>query len=190
MTPLEHVVLVGRLLDSIEVPWVLGGSLASSLVGEPRSTVDVDIAVHLAGGDLEQLITLIEPDYYVSLDMARDAVDRGSSFNLLHHETGMKIDLFALGEDLLDRRQLERRMLVRLDSGDEIWVGSAEDQILRKLSWYRMGGEVSDRQWRDVLSIIRIQGSRLDRADVLDTAAQAGLEDLAEHAFGDVDRVR
>lgn len=131
MSPLNHVVAVGRHLDSVGVPWVLGGSLARSIVGEPRTTVDVDIAVPRSEADLGRLVSLLEPDYYVSLDMVRDAVERGSSFNLLHHETGMNIDLFTLGDDILDRRQLERRMLIHLDSGDDIWVGSAADQILR-----------------------------------------------------------
>jgi len=185
MSPLDHVVAVGRLLDSVGVPWVLGGSLASSIVGEPRTTVDVDIAVLFDRADVERLVALFESDYYVSLDMVRDAVERGSSFNLLHHDTGMKIDLFALGDGVLDRNQLQRRTLVRLDSDTEIWVGSAEDQILRKLSWYRMGGEVSDRQWRDVLAIIRVQGARIDRSELASVARQAGLDDLVTRAIED-----
>ena len=181
------MVTVGRLLDSLGIPRVLGGSLASSIVGEPRSTLDVDIAVLLDRGRLEELVSLLDADYYVSIDMVRDAAARGSSFNLLHHESGMKIDLFALGDNVLDRRQIERRVLVELDSGASIWVGAADDQVLRKLYWYRMGREVSERQWRDVLSILRVQGSRIDRVELLDAAAQAGLADLATRALEEMD---
>jgi hypothetical protein len=185
--PLEHVVNVGRVLDSLGIPWVLGGSLASSIVGEPRSTLDADIAVLLDHGQLDEFVSLLDADHYVSIDMARDAVARGSSFDLLHHESGMKIDLFALGDDVLDRRQIERRMLVELDSGASIWVGAADDQVLRKLYWYQMGEEVSERQWRDVLSILRVQGSRIDRVELLDAAAQAGLADLPTRALEEMD---
>ena len=181
------MVTVGRLLDSLGIPRVLGGSLASSIVGEPRSTLDVDIAVLLDRGRLEELVSLLDADYYVSIDMVRDAAARGSSFNLLHHESGMKIDLFALGDNVLDRRQIERRVLVELDSGASIRVGAADDQVLRKLYWYRMGREVSERQWRDVLSILRVQGSRIDRVELLDAAAQAGLADLATRALEEMD---
>lgn len=99
MTPLEPVVALGGMLDSLGVPWVLGGSLASSLVGEPRSTMDVDVAVALDEGQIDELVAAVNDDYYVKADMARDAVMRSSSFNLIHLASGLKIDL----EDLVAR---------------------------------------------------------------------------------------
>lgn len=185
--PFDHVAAIGKILDSLEIPWVLGGSLASSIVGEPRSTVDVDIAVLIDEEQIDALVSRVEDDYYVSAEMAHDAAARGSSFNLLHFATGMKIDLFALVDDLLDRRQLERRMLVEVGGGSHIWVGAADDQVLRKLRWYQIGGEISDRQWRDVVSILKVQGDRIDRDELLAVADEAGLAELTRRAIADAD---
>ena len=109
MTPLDHVVAIGSVLDEVGIAWVLGGSLASSLVGEPRSTMDVDVAVALDAGQIQALVAAVESDYYVSIKMVRDAVRRHSSFNLIHFESGMKIDMFPLSDDPLDVRQLANR---------------------------------------------------------------------------------
>jgi hypothetical protein len=88
VTPLDHLVAIGRVLDSLVVPWVLGGSLASSIVGEPRATMDIDVAVALDLGHVDQLVSAVEGEHYVSSELAREAVVRHSSFNLIHFESG------------------------------------------------------------------------------------------------------
>jgi hypothetical protein len=186
VTPLDHVVYLGRLLDSLEVPWVLGGSLASSIVGEPRSTMDIDVAVDIDLAGVEDLVAAVAEEYYVSLQMVREAVTTHSSFNLIHLATGMKVDLFPLSQDPLDVRQLKRRERVEVSPGVTIWVGAPDDQVLRKLRWYRLGGEVSERQWRDVVSILLVQGSRVDHQQLLTDAGPLGLADLVERALADV----
>lgn len=185
MTPLEHVVSIGRMLDELGVEWVLGGSLASSIVGEPRSTLDIDVAVQLEAGVVHDLVVAVRDDYYVSEDMVLDAVTHASSFNLIHFESGMKIDLFPLSDDPLDVRQLDRRELVEIEPGISIWIGAADDQVLRKLRWYRLGGEVSDRQWRDVVAILQVQGQRIDHQQLLIDAGPLGLADLVTTALSD-----
>lgn len=187
MTPLEHVVALGRVLDELGLPWVLGGSLASSLVGEPRSTVDIDVAVLLADEHVDSVVRAVQDEYYVSAEMAREAVASHSSFNLLHHRTGMKVDVFPLADDLLDRLQLGRRQLVDVAPDVQIWVGSAADQILRKLHWFRLGGETSERQWRDVLAIVRLQGARLDRDELRADASAVGVADLLARILSEID---
>jgi hypothetical protein len=130
--PLEHVVHIGTILDRLGVPWVLGGSLASSLMGEPRSTLDIDVAVVLSADDGRLLADAVRSDYYVDDVMLAHAVARGSSFNLIHNRTGMKVGLFALTDDPLDVRQMQRRIEVDIGVG-RVWVGAPDDQVLRKL---------------------------------------------------------
>jgi len=177
---LERMVAI---LDEVGVRYAVGGSVASSVLGEPRSTVDLDLAVDIQSSQLERLIERIAPDFYVPLDAARAAVRTRSSFNVLDLASGLKVDLFVLGEGLLDRRQITRRLSVDLPGSDRaIWVTAPEDQILRKLQWYRDGGSVSDRQWRDVVGLLFVCGARLDHGDLSDAARELGLEELLDEA--------
>jgi hypothetical protein len=183
--PLDITLRVVAILDDLGIPYVLGGSLASSLLGEPRATADVDMAIRISASQLTPLLTALESDFYVSEDAARDAIERSASFNLIHLESVLKVDLFVLGDNLLDRRQLERRERVQVRDHPpcELWIGSAEDQILRKLTWYEAGGRVSDRQWRDVLGIIEVQRERLDMDSRRALANEVGLDELLERAL-------
>lgn len=113
---------------------------------------------------------------------------RRSTANVIHRATAVKIDLFIAGS-ALDARQLDRRRLIRIgeDSSRQWFVHSPEDILLQKLNWYRKGGETSDRQWRDILAIIIVQGSRLDEAYVSSVAREIGVHDLLERARRDAD---
>lgn len=185
--PLGLAIEFGALLEGLGIRYALGGSVASSLLGEPRTTVDVDFAVKLDAKELEQILNLIGTEFHVPIESARAAVEARTSFNLINKATGIKIDIFVVGGDSLDRRQLGRRksMLVRRDPRAELWVTSAEDQILRKIAWYRDGGEVSDRQWRDIVGLLRTQRSNLDFDDLRSAATEFGLEALLQRAMND-----
>lgn len=183
--PIDLALRIAALLDSLEIPYVLGGSLASSLVGEPRTTVDLDFAIRLRSEDVAPLLAALGTEYYVSSEAVQSAVARTASFKIVKLDSVEKVDLFVLGDGLLDRRQLARRqrLVVSESPRRELWVGSPEDQVLRKLDWYRAGGGVSDRQWRDVLGILAVQAARLDRADLESAAADLGLAELLARAF-------
>ncbi len=186
MTPIDHVVHIGALLDSIDVGWVLGGSLASSLVGAPRSTLDIDLAVLLDTDNVDRFVRLFSADYYLDHAMVTDAIERNSSFNLIQPSTGTKVDMFVLGDARLDQRQITHRVAVEIEHGRFVWVGHPVDQILRKLRWFVMGGEVSDRQWRDVVSILRVQGDRIDHQELLQLADELDLGEMAHRAIADL----
>ena len=180
--PFELVRHMAAIFDELGLPYALGGSMAGSLLGEPRSTVDVDMAVVMDPVSGEALLERVGPEFYVPVDTARAAIRRHTSFNLVDTVSALKVDVFVLGDGLLDRMQIERRVLVEIPGAPAgIWVTSAEDQVLRKLDWYREGGRASDRQWRDVVGILRVHHGAIDR-DYLATSAQAlGLDDdLAE----------
>ena len=182
MNPVGLAIEVGRMLDDLGIQYAVGGSVASSLFGEPRSTLDIDLALRGTDDELFRLIDRADADFYVPIEAARQAVTAKDSFNLLHNESGIKIDIFVLGDDLIDVRQIERRVRISLEGGD-LWVTSPEDIILRKLSWYRLTEETSQRQWRDVIALLR--ATKVDTADVLDVAVKVGLGDLAEKAVAE-----
>jgi hypothetical protein len=176
---------IGDTFDALGIDWVLGGSLASSMAGEPRATMDIDVAVRMGRDHVNPLIAAVGADYFVSETMMLRAVEDSSSFNLLHSNSVLKIDVFVLGDSPLDRHQMERRQLVEVDVGGPIrlWVGSVEDQILRKLDWFRQGGETSDRQWRDVLGILKVQRTRIDHSYLRAAAIESHLEGLLARAL-------
>ena len=177
---------VTSALDALGVVHTIGGSIASSMAGEPRSTIDVDIVVDLRAEHVPGLVAALQQDFYLDETALQRAVADLSSANLIHHETSIKIDLFIAGGTPLDRQQLARRLRVDV-GGRTLHVHPPEDILLQKLRWYRKGGEVSDRQWRDVVGIVRVQGTRLDRTYLYSQAPVLGVADLLDRALSVVD---
>ncbi len=174
------------VLDALGIGYHLGGSYASSIHGIPRQTQDVDLVVDLDDASVDALLDRLPDDYYRDAESAREAVRRRASFNLIHLASGVKLDLFVAGDEPYDREELSRGREVRLPSAPDrpLRVKSAEDTILRKLQWFRLGGETSDRQWGDVLGVMRSQGQALDLEYLERWAKVLGLEDLLERATG------
>lgn len=183
--PLRVLLRVASILDRLGIAYLVGGSMASSILGEPRATVDLDLALRLPRERVDPLVAALEGEFYVDRDAALDAVRRRASFNAIHQETALKVDLFVLGESSFDREQLGRRRatLVSEESDARVFVSSAEDLVLRKLDWYRSGGGMSDRQWRDVLGVLKVQAGRLDLGYLRRWAGSLGLSELLERAL-------
>ena len=182
--PLEVAVSFTRVLDDLGVPYFIGGSLASSVHGEPRATNDIDIVAALRSEQVAPLVAAVRPHYYVSTDAARDAVRNQGSFNLIHLHKAVKVDLFVAGTDALNTEGLRIRRQTLVWSDPETWlfIDTPEHSILRKLEWYRRGGEVSERQWHDVLSMMRVQGDQLDQGTLDAWAPRLNIADLLERA--------
>lgn len=188
--PIGVAVSFCALLDRLGIPYVIGGSFASSVHGEPRSTNDIDVVADLRVELVPALVEALGPDYYVSLDAAREAVLAEGTFNVIHVQGGIKIDVFVAGEDPFNQERLRHREPVRpgTDAGPTLYVDIAEHSIVRKLEWFRRGEESSERQWRDVLAMLRVQGDRLDQSRLRRWATQLGVSDLlvrARAAVGD-----
>jgi len=124
--------------------------------------------------------------YCVDASVRRAVRDR-SSFNPIHEEMLVKADIYVAPDDRLHRDQFDRsrRVALRADPDSEVQLASPEDVVIHKLRWYRMGGDVSDRQWRDVLGVLKVQGHRLDCAYLARTATELGLSDLLARAFSE-----
>lgn len=179
---IEVTALVVAALERTGVPYTIGGSLASSFSGEPRASIDADILVDMTAAQVASFLDALDDQFYVDADALRRAIENKSSTNLIHFESSIKVDLFVAGS-LLEARQLERRRRVEIGPNHSWFIHSPEDILLQKLLWYRQGGEVSDRQWRDAIAILVVQGRRLDRAYLTATASLIGVADLLERGL-------
>jgi hypothetical protein len=159
---LDAALDIGARLDELGVAWVIVGSVASSVLGEPRATADIDLVADLRGIHVKAFCTAIEGDYYVDEETARWAASTRRSFNVIHQGTMTKVDVFCCKDDPLSRAQLRRRIFERVVDDRTTPILAPEDVILQKLLWMKELGS-SDQQWRDALGVLRVRWETLDR---------------------------
>ena len=183
---LATITPIVEALEQFRVPYYIGGSVASSFYGLPRLTIDVDLVADLRLEHVKPLVKLLQATYYIDDDMIRDAIRRRSSFNLIHQDTILKVDVFIPKSRSFDQEELKRVQTKVVEGNDRpFYVASPEGTILNKLEWYRMGGEVSDRQWNDILGVLKVQGTALDMDYLQRWAANLNVTDLLERALVD-----
>lgn len=182
---------LARALKFLAVRYYVGGSLASSVRGVPRTSIDVDVAAELLPQHVGPLVAALRPEFYVSGTKVEEAVAARRSFTLVHLPTMMKVDVFVSRRRPFEGALFERATAEFLDaSGTSIPhpVPRAEDVVLLKLEWFRSGGEVSQRQWGDVMGVLKVAGAALDRGYLARWADDLGLRDLLERALAEAAR--
>ena len=183
--PIQVTLKVVTAFERLGIPYLIGGSLASAVYGIVRATMDADLVADIKSSHISSLVSLLENEFYIDGEMILDAIQHNSSFNLIHLATMFKVDVFVLKQRPFDINQMQRRISQPVGDSpeDRAFFSTAEDIVLAKLEWFRAGGETSERQWRDILGMLDIQGERLDFEYLQKWAAILGIQDLLQRAI-------
>lgn len=175
MGPTDLLTVVASVCERLGIPYRAVGSMAASLYGEPRSTNDVDVVVQLDAANVDAFCASFpEPEYYCSLDAARNAVRKRFQFNILHLTSGLKVDVIQGSDSPFDRARFSRGKRLPVDDLHEVWFAAPEDVILKKLDFFREGG--SEKHLRDVVGILKVQAGQIDDAYLAQWIARLKLE--------------
>lgn len=174
---------LAALLDDLGVEYRIGGSVASSALGVPRSTLDVDIVAAVEPGHVPVLVHALQDEYYVDAELIEHGLRHGSSFNLIHLATMMKVDVFLPRSGAWEEEAF-RRYDVRPLGGEghggpvrSYKLTTPEDVVLHKLRWFVRGGRTSTRQLDDVVGLLRVRAETLDHAYLDQWAEPLGVRD-------------
>lgn len=179
---IEVLLHVAGVLDEMQIPYFVVGSMASSLQGFSRATADVDIVADLRPEHIVPLFEALKDEYYVDDQAMRRAISLRRMFNLIRLDSPIKVDIYVPKGDEFGRQQFERARREALLPGDAgaAYVSAPEDTVLAKLQWHRRGGGVSERQLTDVLGVLKVQRERLDLVYLREWAERLGVLDLLE----------
>lgn len=183
--PIEVTLKVTAVFEQLSIPYLIGGSLASTLYGMIRTTQDSDLVAEMRLEHLQPFVAALQTEFYVDDEMIAEAIQRNASFNIIHRETMFKVDVFIPRPRPFLQSQLARaqRQTFTFESEVSAKFASPEDTILSKLEWYRLGGEVSERQWRDILGVLKTRAGELDLAYLKKWVADLKVTDLLERAL-------
>ncbi len=186
--PIEVTLKVTGILDTLGIPYLIGGSLASTLYGMVRTTQGSDIVAEMSLKHLKPFVAALQDEFYVDDEMITEAIRRHSSFNIIHRETMFKVDIFVPHVRPFLKSQLLRVQKQTFSFEKEISANfaSPEDTILAKLEWYRLGGEISEHQWRDILGVLKTCSDRLDLDYMKKWAGELRVNDLLDLALQQV----
>ena len=183
--PIEVTLKVTRVFEELGIPYLIGGSLASTLHGMVRTTQDSDIITEMRLEHIKVFVTSLQNEFFIDEEMIMDSIQHNTSFNIIHRDSMFKVDVFIPRPRPFQQSQLERaqRQVFDLETKVSAKFASAEDTILSKLEWYRMGGEVSDRQWRDILGVLKTRSGELELGYLRKWAMELKVSDLLERAL-------
>lgn len=172
-------------LEELNSPYLIGGSYASSTHGIARATMDIDILSALPAKQAAAFAAILTPEFYADEHAIRQAIKEKRSFNVIHFETGFKVDVFISKRDEFDVKQLERKTprIITREPERFVYVASPEDTVLSKLRWFRKTNETSERQWSDVLGVLTVKAGELDLEYLRKWALELGVSDLLERAI-------
>lgn len=182
---IQVALAVARLFEEAGIRYLVGGSIASTVQGEPRSTQDVDFVIQLLPGQVKALNDRLErSEFFFSPEAVRGSLSSWPYFDLLHKKLYVKAGVYVRPDEGIHREEMNRARSVRIGDApeDAVRLATAEDTVIQKLLWYRMGDGMSDRQWRDVQGILKRNGKRLDIAYLEKWTGELGISELFDRA--------
>ena len=163
-------------LEKLDIPYAITGSVASSVHGEPFSSLDAGLILAASAGEAKTLSTEVSPRFYAPEDMLTEAATSFSFVNVVDNRTTLKVDLSFVGTDRFLRQALDRRVRTRIGSHPrEFWFVTAEDVILMKLVWRKETRW--QKQWENALGVVRVKTVSLDWKYLFEQARSLGIED-------------
>jgi hypothetical protein len=176
------------ILEGLGIVYAIGGSIASSVYGQIRFTQDADVTVEPFDDKVEKFYEEVKSNFYIGEAAMYEAIKQRRSFNIIHVASAFKIDVFIREDTEFNKQVLDRRRLLKLDDSIErsFSVVSPEDIVLLKLKWYREGGCSSEKQWQDILGVLRIQKDELDAEYLKKWAEKLGVDDLLDKVQSEI----
>lgn len=164
------------VLESLKIPYMIGGSVAAMAYGEPRLTLDMDVVVDMGVEQANSLADSLGPEYYVNLESIQEAVKSKGHFNIIQSEVGIKIDFYVLKADEFSQEEFKRKRREAFDEEKMAVFASPEDIIIKKLEWHKTGE--SQKHLDDIRGILKFSFERLDLKYLDKWAIKVGVYDI------------
>lgn len=173
----ELMRLIVQVLESLNIPYMITGSMASAYYGEPRFTRDIDVVAELKEDQVDEFVKFFPEDqFYCDKDMIKTEIKRRGQFNIIHSISGLKIDIILTKETPFSKTEFSRRKREPLFSDTEAHFAAPEDVIIKKMDFYRQGG--SEKHLRDITGILKISGDIIDMDYITQWADRLGLHEI------------
>ena len=176
MTGRDVLLQILEALETLDIPYMIVGSFASTYWGRPRMTHDADLLVEIPAAKVAALARSLAPDFYAPDFVIEEAARNQNQFNAIHSRTAFKVDFWFRQNTPYDRERFKRRQRGTI-FGRQAWITTAEDVILSKLVWYRTSPGQT-RQLQDALEVYEIQEPDLDPDYLHRWAGVLGVADL------------
>lgn len=175
MNPIDILLMVCNTLNNLNIRYMIVGADAVNFYGRPRTTHDIDLKVAILPKDVEGIFTSFTKDFYIDKTMIYDAIKNKSMFNIIHNETGMKVDFWTLKDDEYEFERFNRRKNV-LILNTPVYITTAEDLIITKLDWHKESA--SEKHYQDALGVYEIQYGKLDEKYIEGCVARKSTKEI------------